>query len=438
MPKKRHLHITLATDQAETEKFIEGEIQYRSSKTGHENTWSYTGLDRARVPPPSEDDLFDENRAIFLILTVAEINQESTTNRLRPFLAWLVEGADSPEERSKRKLSLIAHGGGETTVAGHADKNTVKQKIEMDQVMNCICGAAEQRAVVNGGQWDGNDKPNCSICSRPFTFVHRRHHCRACGQSVCSSCCSKKSISNALIKNTRDTANQHGNRTRDPGLQQEFVCDTCENQFKSRNLLNKLGVLRLCVCCAALRRTGIDGYYILFPDQTTWAVHADDEGLSWRTRKFYDPSNLRMYLPDACPSKKPILVGQSPTLQTAQDPNQTTGHWADEFVERTVAGKAVQALRARHIEGVKVTACKGMVKPARRDQRAQMTTSATAGNFRTIQRSTIQNSTNNWAEEADNGNRQKRQKREILLVQDGQYGGETLGPFTEEKLYVYS
>jgi hypothetical protein len=67
-----------------------------------------------------------------------------------------------------------------------------------------------------------------------------------------------------------------------------------------------------------------------------------------------------------------------------------------------------------------------------------MTTSATAGNFRTIQRSTIQNSTNNWAEEADNGNGQKRQKREILLVQDGQYGGETLGPFTEEKLYVYS
>ena len=427
MPKKRHLHIALATDQAATENFIEGEIQYRASKTGHENTWSYTGLDHARVPPSSEDDSFGhglasyENKAIFLILTVAEINQESTTNRLRPFLAWLVEGADSPEERSKRKLSLIAHGGGATVVAGHADGNAVKQKIEMDQVMNCICGAAEQRAVVNGGQWDGNDKPNCSVCNRPFTFVHRRHHCRACGQSVCRSCCSKQSISNALIKDTHDTANQHGNRTGNSGLQQEFVCDTCENQFKSRNLLNKLGVLRLCVCCAALRRRGIDGYYILLPDQTTWAVHADDEGLSWRTRRFYDTSNLRMYLPDDLPSRKPILVGDSPTLRTEQDTNQTTGHWADEFVERTVAGKAVQALRARHIEGVKVTACKGMVKPARWGQRAQMTTSATAGNFKTIQSFT------------NNG-----QKREILSVQDGQYGGETLGPFTEEKLYVYS
>ena len=71
--KKRHLHIALASDQAATERFIEGEVNYRASKTGHENTWSYTGLDHARVPPPSEDDLFGhglashENKAIFYL-----------------------------------------------------------------------------------------------------------------------------------------------------------------------------------------------------------------------------------------------------------------------------------------------------------------------------------------------------------------------------------
>ena len=28
----------------------------------------------------------------------------------------------------------------------------------------------------------------CQICSTPFTFINRRHHCRHCGKVVCSSC----------------------------------------------------------------------------------------------------------------------------------------------------------------------------------------------------------------------------------------------------------
>lgn len=30
--------------------------------------------------------------------------------------------------------------------------------------------------------------PLCAVCSREFNFFHRRHHCRKCGSSVCSSC----------------------------------------------------------------------------------------------------------------------------------------------------------------------------------------------------------------------------------------------------------
>ena len=34
------------------------------------------------------------------------------------------------------------------------------------------------------------DAPNCMGCHEPFTFVKRRHHCRACGKVFCGRCSS--------------------------------------------------------------------------------------------------------------------------------------------------------------------------------------------------------------------------------------------------------
>ena len=39
---------------------------------------------------------------------------------------------------------------------------------------------------------------NCMICDAKFTLVRRRHHCRACGQVLCSLCCSEKFALNHL------------------------------------------------------------------------------------------------------------------------------------------------------------------------------------------------------------------------------------------------
>eukprot|EP00658_Telonema_sp_P-2_P067069 TRINITY_DN56017_c0_g1_i2.p1 TRINITY_DN56017_c0_g1~~TRINITY_DN56017_c0_g1_i2.p1 ORF type:complete len:309 (+),score=57.83 TRINITY_DN56017_c0_g1_i2:95-1021(+) len=54
------------------------------------------------------------------------------------------------------------------------------------------------RKSLDGSAWqpDG-DASSCSLCERSFGFTSRRHHCRGCGQLVCSRCCSFVSGSRA-------------------------------------------------------------------------------------------------------------------------------------------------------------------------------------------------------------------------------------------------
>lgn len=40
--------------------------------------------------------------------------------------------------------------------------------------------------------WIPDDQaPNCMECSKPFTFINRRHHCRYCGSCICKNCLRK-------------------------------------------------------------------------------------------------------------------------------------------------------------------------------------------------------------------------------------------------------
>ena len=38
------------------------------------------------------------------------------------------------------------------------------------------------------GSSHGHSAANCQLCQTPFNIARRRHHCRACGRSVCSDC----------------------------------------------------------------------------------------------------------------------------------------------------------------------------------------------------------------------------------------------------------
>uniref|UniRef100_A0A2C9LXW6 FYVE-type domain-containing protein n=1 Tax=Biomphalaria glabrata TaxID=6526 RepID=A0A2C9LXW6_BIOGL len=39
-----------------------------------------------------------------------------------------------------------------------------------------------------------SDAPECMLCRVKFTIWKRRHHCRACGKVLCSTCCSQKAL----------------------------------------------------------------------------------------------------------------------------------------------------------------------------------------------------------------------------------------------------
>merc|ERR1712137_808670 len=42
---------------------------------------------------------------------------------------------------------------------------------------------------VSKPEWQPDeDAPECNSCMKPFSFMFRRHHCRACGQIFCYEC----------------------------------------------------------------------------------------------------------------------------------------------------------------------------------------------------------------------------------------------------------
>lgn len=56
----------------------------------------------------------------------------------------------------------------------------------------CDCEYKTVARKAYQGRWAYDNK--CYNCDRYFTTFKRRHHCRYCGESVCSSCCGMKYV----------------------------------------------------------------------------------------------------------------------------------------------------------------------------------------------------------------------------------------------------
>jgi len=69
-------------------------------------------------------------------------------------------------------------------------------------------------------QWVKNeDRPSCVICWKRFNAIfRRRHHCRLCGEVVCGSCCSLRTI-NIVSAKTKE-------------VQKTRICHLCNNKAR--------------------------------------------------------------------------------------------------------------------------------------------------------------------------------------------------------------
>lgn len=397
---KRHLIIALATNTQQTLGFIQYEMVYRRTK--QTILGEYNSLRRAKVPGQSEDGV------VAVVVTAAEMKSKSSSNRLRPFLEWLVDGVDQNDQtaRSPRKLSFLGHGGGGTTVQGHSD-NGPREELEMEIVMNSICEAGVIKGGKVTGQWDGNNA-KCQECGKTFSrfLISGRHHCRICGKSVCSraECSTKREVSNALLKrgNTNET---HHQRAKSSSFRREWVCKTCvENVLvEAKNLLDRLGVLRLCVCSGALKKTGKGGRYIPVREQSRLHhIKTSSKGYVYK-----DVEDSR--------SIKNILIGELPNLSIVQPKNGPRGIMVKDYVPETVAGQAVKILRRFKIKGVRVTAAKGVYRMPNDGGKTTIVTDQRAGNFQSIETNKLQ----------------YYNPHRII-----DYGSDTLVNFTDEKFYV--
>ena len=404
---KRHLMIALATHSRETMEFIQSEIVYRRTK--QTILGEYDSLRRAKVPEQSEDGV------VALVVTVAEMKSKSSSNRLRPFLEWLVDGVDQNDQtaRSPRKLSFLGHGCGGTTVTGHNHRGFFREELEMEIVMNSICEAGVIKGGKVTGQWDGN-KAKCQECGKTFSrfLISGRHHCRICGKSVCgrAECSTKRKVSNALLK--RGNTNEvHQQRAESSSFRREWVCKTCVDHVltQSKNLLDRLGVFRLCVCSGAFEKTGNSGIYC--PDSKRDALMKLDQAIEKKYEETFGDDGEYRYLSDQ--AWRDVPTGTLPNLSAVAAGNVGSGKMVDFYLEQTVAGQAVKVLKKFKIEGVKVTAAKGSYRMPGYGRKTTIRTDIKPAAFNRVP---------------------KYSNMRIGKISD--YGGDTLVDFTDEKFYV--
>ncbi len=361
MPKKRHLLITIGGREKKQKTLLDNEIRYRQT-TKKEKYLGEFHVGKKETLSKAGDGF----AAAFL---TTDFSDGATKNAifLRGCLEWLVDGAEGNhlgDNDHSRKITLMCHGQGTTELENHADFS-----VQTYTIMSFICAASK---TLYGSKpaypaWDGNNA-KCQGCGKTFSrfLVSGRHHCRVCGRSVCQKCCTKESVSFAL--------ESKGGAAAAASSPTSWVCFGC-SAGGHQNLLSKVGVFRLIVCCGALRMTERKNPYVYSENlhKIRDLSAAERHKVQVFNPKLF-PKNLecptiRGNLPKtATPSDLMNVWGLLRTLRNKQGClnirkmiTMQSGNPVLNFLDHTVAGTVVTVLRHHQIRGIKVTASRGII-----------------------------------------------------------------------------
>lgn len=120
---------------------------------------------------------------------------------------WILEGEniDIPNTfyvKSRHKIiQFLDENPGEESSWCESIKNVIKDykvrkpSVRAGELPPCNGGEVSENDLGNvAPHWIKDDEVSmCQLCSKSFTALKRRHHCRACGRVVCGKCSSKKS-----------------------------------------------------------------------------------------------------------------------------------------------------------------------------------------------------------------------------------------------------
>lgn len=145
---------------------------------------------------------------------------------LETLVKWVCASESAAGTPLRGKIRLNCHGAGTATAGLLMGKSNLSPEDLVDALMRH--GLATRSMQYTGGlknvvsrtaRWKPDAEVNaCEKCTKAFTLLRRRHHCRNCGGIFCDACTTKRrTLKNPLTENGRATGTVPDCR----------VCDAC-------------------------------------------------------------------------------------------------------------------------------------------------------------------------------------------------------------------
>jgi len=125
----------------------------------------------------------------------SEIDPMKVDSKLHRPTSLDLAGAGQEEEEDSQEGAEENSVSSENPVIGAPGHTPANPNGPRGGSVDLLAGLSEDQLMLGRVQpfWvPDSEAASCMVCSTRFTVVKRRHHCRACGKVLCSSCCSDK------------------------------------------------------------------------------------------------------------------------------------------------------------------------------------------------------------------------------------------------------